>query len=211
MAVELTAASAGQIRRILADQGLIGPEVCLRVGVNRSGHGPEFTLDLAQHPQPDDSLFESHGVRVACAPGDLPRVDGFRIDFREASGVTGFVFVPPERHSTSHRETPSDLPPPRSTEITEALREVIDPEVGINIVDLGLIYGLDIDDRKVHVTMTMTTPACPLGEHIKSEVHARIMERCPSVTDVEIQLVWDPPWRPERISHQAKKTLGWSR
>lgn len=95
-------------------------------------------------------------------------------------------------------------------QIREALLGVIDPEVGINIVDLGLVYGIHIDGPRVRVTMTMTSPACPLSEKIKRDINDRLMEHCRCINQVEVDLVWDPPWDPEKMSDAAKEALGWS-
>ena len=93
--------------------------------------------------------------------------------------------------------------------VRNALREVIDPELGVNIVDLGLVYGVDVDGARVRVTMTMTSPACPLGDHLKDLVGSSIRARVPDVEDVEVELVWDPPWIPELMSEEARRQLGW--
>lgn len=92
--------------------------------------------------------------------------------------------------------------------ILEALKEVHDPEIGINIVDLGLIYGTNIDDAgKVFITMTLTTPACPLNEYIDAAVKAAL-EGVPGVSDSEVNLVWTPPWGPDKMSEDARLELG---
>ena len=88
----------------------------------------------------------------------------------------------------------------------DALREVIDPEIGINIVDLGLVYGLECEDGKVHARLSMTTPACPLGEQIVRDAEERLGA---VADDVSVELVWEPAWGPERMSAEAKETLGW--
>ena len=89
----------------------------------------------------------------------------------------------------------------------EALREVIDPEVGINIVDLGLVYGILLEPSAVVVTLTMTTPACPLGDLIESQATHALEAALPGRA-VEIRLVWQPPWRIERMSPAARRMLG---
>ena len=86
-----------------------------------------------------------------------------------------------------------------SNDILDALRNVIDPEIGINIVDLGLVYEAEIRDGHVHVVMTMTTAACPLGESIAEEAQQTIRQRVPGVTTVSVDLVWEPPWQPSMI------------
>lgn len=90
---------------------------------------------------------------------------------------------------------------------TEALRRVIDPEVGINVVDLGLVYGVEVDESRVVVTMTMTSPACPLGDMIQSQAERAIELALPG-RSVEIELVWHPPWTRDRMSSAAKQMLG---
>jgi FeS assembly SUF system protein len=92
--------------------------------------------------------------------------------------------------------------------ILEALKEVNDPEIGINIVDLGLIYGTEVDATgKVSITMTLTTPACPLNEYIDAAVKTAL-EEVPGVTDSEVNLVWTPPWGPDKMSEDARLELG---
>jgi len=100
-----------------------------------------------------------------------------------------------------------------STELTEELileklKEVIDPEIGIDVVNLGLIYELKLNpDNTVYVKMTMTTPGCPLTMWILRAVEDKILE-IPGVKDAEIELTFDPPWTPDRISPEYKKRLG---
>ncbi|NJE43367.1 metal-sulfur cluster assembly factor [Thermococcus sp. GR6] len=92
--------------------------------------------------------------------------------------------------------------------ILEKLKEVIDPEIGVDVVNLGLIYELDIrPDKTVYVKMTMTTPGCPLTMWILRAVEDKILE-IPGVKDAEIELTFDPPWTPDRISDEYKKKLG---
>ena len=92
--------------------------------------------------------------------------------------------------------------------VRESLREnVIDPEIGINVVDLGLVYDIAIDDGTAEVTMTLTTPACPLGPYIDSEVRTAVSD-VPGVTDAKVNLVWTPPWDPSKMSEEAKLELG---
>lgn len=90
----------------------------------------------------------------------------------------------------------------------EALRDVIDPEVGLNIVDLGLVYGLDLEGANIHARLTMTTPACPLGEQIVRDAEDRL-RAVEGVGEVSVELVWEPLWTPERMSAEARETLGW--
>jgi metal-sulfur cluster biosynthetic enzyme len=95
--------------------------------------------------------------------------------------------------------------------VMEALRSVIDPELGVNIVDLGLVYEIEQDDDGyVAVTMTTTTPACPIGSFLEQQVRWAVM-RLPGVGGVEVDVVHTPPWSPARMTDEARETLGWSR
>jgi metal-sulfur cluster biosynthetic enzyme len=95
-------------------------------------------------------------------------------------------------------------------EILKALRNVEDPEIGMNIVDLGLVYGIDWDEERgqVHVDLTLTSPGCPLGPEIVRNIkrELRPMEK---VLDVEVDLVWQPLWHPSMMSDAAKNELGY--
>jgi len=94
--------------------------------------------------------------------------------------------------------------------VREALRSVADPEAGMNIVDLGLVYGIAISPGRVRVEMTVTSPACPVGPYLVDEAAAAIRAVAPEGTDVQVELVWEPPWTPERMSAQAQARFGWS-
>ena len=94
-------------------------------------------------------------------------------------------------------------------QVLSALRQIIDPELGINIVDLGLVYSVDIEANQVQVAMTMTTPACPLSGMLTGDAEAAIWQSVAEVESVQIRLVWEPPWNPDLISEQGKVELGW--
>lgn len=92
--------------------------------------------------------------------------------------------------------------------VIEALKEIYDPEIPVNIYDLGLIYGVDVTaDGHVVCTMTLTTPHCPVAESMPGEVEMRIAA-VPGVGAAEVNLVWDPPWDPQKMSDEAKLELG---
>ena len=88
-------------------------------------------------------------------------------------------------------------------QIAQALRSVIDPEVGLNIVDLGLIYDLRMEERDITVCLTMTTPACPMSSYIKGQV-ADVLRLVPGIRRGIIELVWDPPWSPRMIDEDIR-------
>jgi len=92
--------------------------------------------------------------------------------------------------------------------VVAALREIYDPEIPVNIYDLGLIYAVDVStDADVVVTMTLTTPHCPVAESMPAEVEMRVSS-VPGVRDAEVNLVWDPPWDPALMSDEARLELG---
>ncbi|MBK9145882.1 MAG: metal-sulfur cluster assembly factor [Candidatus Melainabacteria bacterium] len=92
--------------------------------------------------------------------------------------------------------------------VMESLRTVKDPELGVNIVDLGLIYGVEISESQVNVKMTLTSPACPLGGVIQGQAH-QALKKLPWVKEVKIDLVWSPRWDPKTMaSEEAKMDLG---
>ena len=93
-------------------------------------------------------------------------------------------------------------------DILTALKAVIDPELGINIVDLGLIYHATRNADGIDIALTMTTPACPLGEMMSEEIKLVLRDRFPALPDVRVELVWDPPWSPELMSEEARRQLG---
>jgi len=94
--------------------------------------------------------------------------------------------------------------------VRAALRSVQDPEAGMSIVDLGLVYRVDCSPGRVHVEMTMTSPACPVASYLVDEATAAIRAIAPEGSDVQVDLVWDPPWTPERMSSEAQSRFGWS-
>ena len=96
-----------------------------------------------------------------------------------------------------------------STQLVEKLQGVIDPELGVNIVDLGLVYGAQMVDGVAHILMTTTTPACPIGSYLRDEVRWALL-RIDRVLDVEVELTHEPPWSPDRMSEEAKDQLGWN-
>ncbi len=96
---------------------------------------------------------------------------------------------------------------PTEEEIMEALKEVYDPEIGLNVVELGLIYGVKVEGKKVKVTMTLTVPGCPLAQTITEYVGRRI-HQMEDVEDVDVELTFDPPWSLERMTPEARKKIG---
>jgi len=94
-------------------------------------------------------------------------------------------------------------------QICETLKQVLDPEIGINIVDLGLVYAVEIKPEEVHIQLTMTSPACPLHGAITDHMKKILRQTFPELGPMTIEMVWEPPWSPEMMSEAAKKQLGW--
>lgn len=89
-----------------------------------------------------------------------------------------------------------------------ALHDVIDPELALDVVDLGLVYRLEVRGGTVELDLTMTSPACPLGDQIVHDAEERL-GALDGVDAVDVRLVWDPPWSPERMSPAARRAMGW--
>jgi metal-sulfur cluster biosynthetic enzyme len=92
-------------------------------------------------------------------------------------------------------------------DIRAALREVVDPELGVNIVDLGLVYRVEVDDHVARITMTMTSPACPLRDYLQDLVESTVTTRVPDVQHVIVEIVTDPPWTADLMSDAARRQL----
>ena len=95
---------------------------------------------------------------------------------------------------------------PTKDEVVEALRRVEDPELGMDIVELGLVYDVEVESDKVRVIHSLTSMGCPAGPMIQEDIHRTVADL--GVEDVEVELTWDPPWTPERMSDDAKFILG---
>ena len=93
--------------------------------------------------------------------------------------------------------------------VRDALSRVVDPEAGVNIVDLGLVYGVEVTPRSVQVRMTMTSAACPMTELIVDDMHEQLAAVLPPDVAIDVELVWDPPWTPDRMSQAARSIFGW--
>ncbi|WP_205697498.1 metal-sulfur cluster assembly factor [Conexibacter sp. SYSU D00693] len=97
---------------------------------------------------------------------------------------------------------------PNVDEVEEALTNVIDPELGLDFVELGLIYGIEVDGGDVHVTFTLTSPGCPIGPQVSEQIEEFVSE-LDGVESVESSMTFAPPWTPDRMSEDAKFALGY--
>jgi FeS assembly SUF system protein len=146
-----------------------------------------------------EKSFEVEEVTEA-AP--VPKAPPLRaMEERNPDYLEGFL-------SKKAEATPAEAPGGELYEsVIAALRQVFDPEIPVNIYDLGLIYGVDIADGHCIVTMTLTTPHCPVAETMPGEVELRVMA-VPGIASAEVNLVWDPAWDPGKMSDEAKLEMG---
>jgi metal-sulfur cluster biosynthetic enzyme len=114
--------------------------------------------------------------------------------------------VAPDRTSQAPAPPAGELPP-SADQVKLALRKVKDPELNLNIVDLGLIYDIMVDGSEVQVDMTLTSPGCPAGPQIMGDVE-RVLKALPGVTNVAINLVWQPFWSPDKIEPRVRAYMG---
>ncbi len=212
MSITLSPNAAAEIHRLLQDRKLDARQMYLRIHVQKQGHQDRHALGLDPNKQPGELEHESRGIRLVYSPQDRAALEDLTIDFRDGSQGRGFVFeaAPGTIPGADGGEQAQTHEPPGEASVRQALREVIDPEVGVNIVDLGLVYGIAITDRGVQVRMTMTTPACPLGDHIQREVVRQVRQACPGASRIDVALVWEPRWTPAMMTDEARQTLGWA-
>ena len=104
---------------------------------------------------------------------------------------------------------PYDGPAALRQPIIDALEQVVDPEVALNIVDVGLVYGVSVDATRLHVRLTMTSAACPVVDVIIDDVERELDRVAPAGLRIEVELVWEPAWTSERMSESAKRFMGW--
>ena len=97
---------------------------------------------------------------------------------------------------------------PSDEQVLEALKRVYDPEIPVDIVNLGLVYEATVEDGTARVTMTTTAPGCPVGDYLTDEIE-RAVRKLPGVSRATVTFVWDPPWHPDMMSPEAKRCLGW--
>ena len=123
---------------------------------------------------------------------------------RKRDYLAGFLTQEPKPAEPAPAEPGGDI----YEAVIEALKEIYDPEIPVNIYDLGLIYDVQVSpENHVKVLMTLTTPNCPVAESMPGEVELRV-GAVPGVGDAEVELVWDPPWDPQKMTDEAKLELG---
>ena len=157
--------------------------------------------DFVAAPSPTENVAEKPPrARVSDAP--VPEeTAGDKLD-RKRDYLEGFLQKKPEGI------TPGEPGGELHQSVIDALKDIYDPEIPVNIYDLGLIYNVEVaEDADVKVTMTLTTPHCPVAETMPNEIEMRVMG-LPGVRDAEVVVTWDPPWDPSKMSDEARLELG---
>ena len=158
--------------------------------------------DYVAAPTPYEAVEKPPRARVDDAVEDAVEESPRETMTRKRDYLEGFLQKKPET-------VPAGAPGGEIyAAVVTALTEIYDPEIPVNIYDLGLIYGVEVDDEAgVVVTMTLTTPHCPVAETMPGEVELRAAS-VPGVRDAEVNLVWDPPWGPDKMTDEARLELG---
>lgn len=178
------------------------------------GSPPMAQMYLAK-PRPGEEVLEYGPARLVVDPDSRTYLEGATVDFHPGTpqggfSVEGLGLRTPRPGAGSDPGRPAGEEDGREGPLREALRKVYDPEIPVNIVDLGLIYGVEWPaEGQVRIRMTMTSPGCPVAGLLHDEVKA-VAERVPGVRSAEVEIVWDPPWSPERMSPEAKRQFGYS-
>ncbi|MGC4076628.1 MAG: metal-sulfur cluster assembly factor [Rubrivivax sp.] len=114
-----------------------------------------------------------------------------------------------ESRAAAFARIPYDGPPEWREPVLNALARVVDPEIALTIVDVGLVYGVRLQDRIAAILLTTTSAACPLADSIADDVESELMQVLPAGWAVDLELTWTPEWTPERMSPSARKFMGW--
>lgn len=160
---------------------------------------PSEEREILAGPASNEEVVKPPRARVSDVIDDAPAEPAPK---RERDYLDGFLAAAPQGDAATGDG--GEL----QQAVIDALKEIYDPEIPVNIYDLGLIYGVDVDDEAdATVTMTLTTPHCPVAETMPGEVELRASS-VPGIRDAEVNLVWDPPWSPEKMSDEARLELG---
>ncbi|MEM6474564.1 MAG: SUF system Fe-S cluster assembly protein [Pseudomonadota bacterium] len=166
---------------------------------------PEESRDFVAAPMSKDEVVKPPRARVSDVIDEDEPAEAAPekpAEKRERDYLEGFIAAKPSEDAVGGAG--SEL----QAAVVDALKEIFDPEIPVNIYDLGLIYGVEVDDEAdATVTMTLTTPHCPVAETMPAEVELRASS-VPGIRDAEVNLVWDPPWSPAKMSDEARLELG---
>ena len=210
--LEVTEAARAAIGEALARQPA---PVVVRLRV-LPGTPPMAQMYLAK-PRTEEEVLEFGPARLVVERESRSYLDGATVDYHAGTPTGGFSVEGPRLRASSHEPAGEDHGPSRGSgaptgpeeRLRATLRQVYDPEIPVNIVDLGLVYGIDWpEEGRVRIRMTMTSPGCPVAGVLHDEVKAAA-ERVPGIREAEVDLVWDPPWHPDRMSPRAKQQLGY--
>lgn len=173
--------------------------------MNKPQDEKDFVAAPESNVAPNDQVVKPPRARVSDAIDDDDTDTGVEAagsEPRERDYLDGFLAAKPSQ------DTVGGAGSALQTAVVDALKEIYDPEIPVNIYDLGLIYGVDVDeDADATITMTLTTPHCPVAETMPGEVELRASS-VPGIRDAEVNLVWDPPWSPEKMTDEARLELG---
>jgi FeS assembly SUF system protein len=162
---------------------------------------PSEDKEFVAAPSPAEDVVKPPRARVEDAVDSDAETPRETLE-RKRDYLEGFLARKPEN------VTPGEPGGELHDAVIAALKEIYDPEIPVNIYDLGLIYGVEITaDADALVTMTLTTPHCPVAESMPGEVELRAAS-VPGIRDAEVALVWDPPWGPDKMSDEARLELG---
>ncbi len=169
---------------------------------NHEDISPKDEKDFIVAPSPaEDVVAKPPRARVSDAPLPEDESAGEKLE-RKRDYLEGFLAKKPE--GVAPGEPGGEL----HQAVIDALKDIYDPEIPVNIYDLGLIYNVEVaEDADVTVTMTLTTPHCPVAESMPNDIEMRVLG-LPGVRDAEVVVTWDPPWDPSKMSDEARLELG---
>ena len=178
----------------------------IRIAITKrdeSGFVYHFGLDPYSNEQDDDIIIREGGFVTRIDPESAKWLKGATVDWIQKDEKEGFSVLnpnPPIPDATSEGLKQS---------IVEALKSIFDPEIPVNIYDLGLIYEITVDHDKqsADVVMTLTAPNCPAAEQLPNDVKVKT-ESVPGIKKAKVEITWEPPWTPEKMSEEAKLELG---
>lgn len=164
---------------------------------------------MTQHDDiaPTTGTHDAFGAHGAHTSPPVPIGTSATAQGGASASATPAAPAAPAQSAAATAPYSGDEPPPTVDEVRAALRRVKDPELNLNIVDLGLVYDIRVDGRAVKVDMSLTSPGCPSGPEIMKDAE-QAAKSVPGVADVAINLVWSPIWTPDRIEPRVRSYLG---
>ena len=185
-------------------EGANQPGMALRISIlerNEEGFKYHFGLDPYENEHDDDVTVREGGFATRIDSKSAKWLKGATVDWLMKDGKEGFAVANP------NQPVPNDAPDALKETIVHELKTIFDPEIPVNIYDLGLIYDIKIlEDKTVDVTMTLTAPNCPAAEQLPADVKSKI-EGIPGITKANVNLTWEPAWTPANMSEAAKLEL----